>query len=575
MVEMKKTARTAVVLLALCFISTQCADSTTECTTGSGCFPYGPIPDDVQSTDLSYYCCPQKNMTRHSDSLPDKSINCSCVLDLNLESKTAAYAWRSNGGSRMCSREGDCKGLSSSSSVNDRFKYCCYKANGSQVAENITATIFDGDKDQFIVCRCQHLSLPTPDPKAYVVPPVPSVNSTGEMCSYDAGCQEIPIAKCPGGYLYNVTFCCYGSRGLVTQNEANNFTRCTCTNDVYGGQCEARPIPIHLATVYSTTECTTGSGCFPYGPIPDDVQSTDLSYYCCPQKNMTRHSDSLPDKSINCSCVLDLNLESKTAAYAWRSNGGSRMCSREGDCKGLSSSSSVNDRFKYCCYKANGSQVAENITATIFDGDKDQFIVCRCQHLSLPTPDPKAYVVPPVPSVNSTGEMCSYDAGCQEIPIAKCPGGYLYNVTFCCYGSRGLVTQNEANNFTRCTCTNDVYGGQCEARPIPIHLATVSCQTNCTNRTDEETCTDGAQATRCCPYNMAVVASQSEGNFTSCACRAQVQKDCGATPSPSSIATRASPRFSDLVSLMLAAFVVGQFGHDGFISLPSLSFFWK
>lgn len=285
-----------------------------------------------------------------------------------------------------------------------------------------------------------------------------------------------------------------------------------------------------IATVCAedTVACTTGSGCFPDGQIPDEVTSKDRTYYCCPQRNFTRNSDRLPDGTFNCTCVLDLALESKTVNKAQSTRGKGRMCSFKKDCQGVKSSSTINNRFKYCCYTDNRTNtVVENTTVTIFDGDKAEFILCRCSHLPVPTPDPKAYVVPPVQTYSSTGEVCSYDKNCQEKPFAKCHTEWPFKATFCCYGSRGIVTENDGKNFTRCTCTNEVYGGQCEARPVTIAESTTQCLTECSNRTAEDTCTDHSQAVRCCPHNMVVVATQSGGNFTSCTCKAQAKKSCG------------------------------------------------
>ncbi|XP_076454551.1 uncharacterized protein LOC143289464 [Babylonia areolata] len=531
---------TVIVLLLCSVITTNCSEEETACTTGPACFPElggGSVPEGVDESSPSYYCCLQRNMTAHGNrSSSGSTFNCVCKLDLTLPAKLEAWALATRGEGRMCQRGEVCENAAATQTISHRFTYCCFDDGSVNVSTH--ATIYDPSKEEFIGCRCQHLSVPEPRLDVYLVPPVPSYNSTGEMCSYDEACLDGPALKCATQgqgqqAAGNVTFCCYGSRGMVTRNHAG-LTRCTCTDEVYGAQCEATPIAIAASTAQEEeTACTTGPACFPElggGSVPEGVDESSPSYYCCLQRNMTAHGNrSSSGSTFNCVCKLDLTLPAKLEAWALATRGEGRMCQRGEVCENAAATQTISHRFTYCCFDDGSVNVSTH--ATIFDPSKEEFIGCRCQHLSVPEPRLDVYLVPPVPSYNSTGEMCSYDEACQDGPALKCAGQgqgqeAAGNVTFCCYGSRGMVTRNHAG-LTRCTCTDEVYGAQCEATPIAIAASTAPCLTDCHNRTAEDTCTDQAKAVRCCPNNMAVVASQSAGgNFTTCSCKAQATKRC-------------------------------------------------
>lgn len=256
-----------------------------ECSKGSPCFTYekGVVPQAVTEKNKAFYCCLDRNFTRHSITLINGSVSCFCKEDLSLDSKIIAWAQSTIKLGRMCTTGPEnCTGAKSSGYMNFRRELttCCWMQDfNSSVSIFSTTTVFDGDKAEFMGCRCVDWPLPTPDPQAYVVPSANTrYNSTGESCSYNDACNDHPSLWCqsPG-----VTFCCYGSRGMVTTNfkdQQRQYTGCTCTNEVYGEHCEAQPVQVINSVQPCQTACSTLNGTI------DSCSSDagDFNKRCCP-----------------------------------------------------------------------------------------------------------------------------------------------------------------------------------------------------------------------------------------------------------------------------------------------------
>ncbi|KAK7111627.1 prestalk protein-like [Littorina saxatilis] len=522
-------------------------DGQQDCESGSACFRGGRgVPDDVSVNDLAYYCCPEKNTTRNSTRTNGTVDFCTCRPDFTLDEKIQKWADGSKNLGRMCSRgETACSGSKSNSTTNFRFKTCCWPQQGFT-----TTIIFDGDKEEYIGCRCK-TPIPSPDPRAYIVPQTAMYNSTGEVCSYDKGCDHKPSLKCTSP---EATFCCYGSRGIVTENDGDSLTRCTCTNQVFGEMCESAPVPIPQTPLDGQQDCESGSACFRGGRgVPDDVSVNDLAYYCCPEKNTTRNSTRTNGTVDFCTCRPDFTLDEKIQKWADGSKNLGRMCSRgETACSGSKSNSTTNFRFKTCCWPQQGfTSSYKHTTTIIFDGDKEEYIGCRC-NTSIPSPDPRAYIVPQTAMYNSTGEVCSYDKGCDHKPSLKCTSP---EATFCCYGSRGIVTENDGDSLTRCTCTNQVFGEMCESAPVPIPQTQLACLSDCSGKDDDDdVCKDDQGNERCCAHNMAVKVTLHNGNISDCTCTTAKDKSCVTSSAPTFLLQSAA----QLLVLVLSAALLGQ-----------------
>ncbi|KAL8625766.1 hypothetical protein ACOMHN_012358 [Nucella lapillus] len=288
-----------------------------------------------------------------------------------------------------------------------------------------------------------------------------------------------------------------------------------------------------IATVHSGgqyTACSKGPECFPGGEVPEGLSPKHRDYYCCPERYSTVRLKSRRKIGVtSCRCKWTPEIGRDIIRWADRPNVPPR---RRVQTPRPSVVVRIKRKFTFCCFgsgRNRRNQTFSRAEYMPYDRDKAKFIGCRCVHLAVPTPDPHAAdVVPPLP------------------PALRCQPPWLSNVTFCCYGSRGLVTENDAaNNVTRCTCTNEVYGTRCDVTTTTVADTTDPCLRNCDSRTSKGPCTDSNQASSCCPDSSAT----PQGNVTSCTCNTELC-DTGAE----SFAWRLGGRFTDVVNSPMDTF---------------------
>ncbi|KAK7107394.1 hypothetical protein V1264_015331 [Littorina saxatilis] len=224
------------------------------------------------------------------------------------------------------------------------------------------------------------------------------------------------------------------------------------------------------------------------------------------------------------------------------------MCIRE--CGGSKRHLTVSDRFLYCCWPLEVNGVRVDLGTYVTEGgDSEEYIGCRCRGSPVPVRGPGAYVVPETRLYNSTGESCSYDQACDERPSLNCRSS---KVTFCCYGSRGMVTSNDGFSVTRCTCTNQVYGEMCEQTPVSIAETSLPCHTDCSSRNNESGCVGEANTQRCCPNNLAI--SSANTTLSTCTCTTTRKRSCD----PTSFAVTLRLRPALLLVLVASGVISGQ-----------------
>lgn len=480
------------------------------------------------------WCCPTPaaGMVPNIAYYSATNQTCTCITEAEnmaqLEAQIILWADTTKDSGRMCNA-GDrgCSGSESNSTVNNKFKYCCPKADHT----NITITIFSGTDSRYIGCRCPSRAVPQPGYKQYRVPPTGLVNATGESCSYNIWCLDNPPLSCSDAAT-RTTLCCYGSRGMQVVVDGET-TKCSCTNELYQTSCPTSIRQIPGEEPGNVKECSKGGACFRYekGVVPAGVTEKDSVYYCCLDRNFTRVGFTLNNGSEICRCKQALTLDSEIRNWTESTRDQGRMCTRGPEnCKGAWAISVLNRRqeFTTCCWKSSFNS-SVNIPSSGFtvDGDKFEFQGCRCVNWPVPTPAPGAYLVPGARTdYKSTGESCSHDAACGDHPALKCQAEAPRNVTFCCYGSRGMVTTNVDGQYTGCTCTDELYGESCERQPVPVVESAQPCQPTCSNLTQNtDTCSDAAHDVnrKCCLSNLVAVGSSSSASQCQCLTR---EKHC-------------------------------------------------
>ncbi|XP_025090473.1 uncharacterized protein LOC112561869 [Pomacea canaliculata] len=402
------------------------------------------------------YCC--SDITR-SPSVTQQGA-CECLTPAEETKKWADETMEKG---RMCLFGNDsCHGVPLSLMINSQpLVYCCPNARYCVV------TVINTTAPDYVGCRCMNHPSPTSPPGAYVVPPSGEYNSSGELCLYGALCDDNPSLKCEGD---NAVYCCYNSRGIHTKNLQDNTTGCTCSNDFWGDRCASnvQPVPSTEQSCLKDAACPAGANMTVVTSGTSNVNVT----YCCPDLQVTPYVQVVRGATplVICTCSLhgqEGSTEDKVRMWAALTSNYGRWCESGSVCEQFSSSltfykgdnSSTVETLSLCCRKPKST-----CYFTAYKDDYDS-IGCRCTKTWVPWTEPGAYVVPDAGYYNSTGEVCSYNAKCDDYPSVKCESTQL---TLCCYGSRGIHTGSLKNNTPSCTCTNDIAGPRCEGSMYSI-----------------------------------------------------------------------------------------------------------
>ncbi|XP_025092747.1 uncharacterized protein LOC112563179 isoform X2 [Pomacea canaliculata] len=365
---------------------------------------------------------------------------------------------------RMCLfGEKDCSGSHFNATIGSvQQPYCCRNS------DNIEFVMYNASDPDYVGCRCANNSAPLTPPGAYNVPLTQRYVSSGEACLYEALCDDNPSLKCEG---HRGVYCCYNSRGIHTTNLNATTTACTCSNEFRGERCDddVKSVPALEQRCLKDAACPVGAKT---AVVKSGAQNVTVTY-CCPSLIHEPHVQTVQGATPKdiCSCSSHDEEGSptvKTIQWAELTKDYGRWCESGSACELLSSKltfyrnydTSTNKVLSLCCRTPNTTYYF-----AAYEQESYESIGCRCANTRVPHPEHGAYAVPEAGFYNSTGEACSYNSGCDDHPSLKCEAS---DVSFCCYGSRGMYTDTLNDRITSCTCTNDRLGEFCAGKLFPV-----------------------------------------------------------------------------------------------------------
>ncbi|XP_025092347.1 uncharacterized protein LOC112562940 [Pomacea canaliculata] len=228
-------------------------------------------------------------------------------------------------------------------------------------------------------------------------------------------------------------------------------------------------------------ECVTGDACH---NVTHNVTVGNTTY-CCSDVTLRPTT-----KNNSCAC---LSANARMKNWADETMGEGRMCSfgNEGCPHGFTTVKLQNDQSQVCCSNGAFSFMA------LLDVGSSYYVGCRCRHNPAPVLPLSAHAVPLSAEYNSSGELCLYDALCDDNPSLKCEDD---NAVYCCYSSRGIHTKDLNASTTACTCSNEFQGTRCSPVLKPLPVTEKRCLTNdACSAVDEAVTSTGGNVTYCCP----------------------------------------------------------------------------